>query len=71
MVKLLKEKNMTQKELAKKADVTEAAISQYINGKRNSRTIYEFFYNGKKQRVAVQIGSNGYIVSANPKSMKG
>lgn len=39
-------------------------------GKRNPRTIYEFVYNGKKQRIAVQVGSNGYIVGANPKSMK-
>ena len=34
-------------------------------GKRNPRTIYEFVYNGKKQRIAVQVGSNGYIVGAN------
>lgn len=39
-------------------------------GKRNPRTVYEFTYNGEKHRVAVQIGSNGYIVGANPKSMK-
>ncbi len=34
-------------------------------GKRNPRTVYEFLYNGKKQRIAVQVGSNGYIVGAN------
>ena len=39
-------------------------------GKRNPRTVYEFVYNGVKQRIAVQVGSNGYIVGANPKSMK-
>ena len=39
-------------------------------GKRNPRTIYEFTYNGKKQRIAVQVGSNGYIVSANCTSSK-
>ena len=39
-------------------------------GKRNPRTIYEIIYNGKKQRVAVQVGNNGYIVSANCTSMK-
>lgn len=40
-------------------------------GKRTPpRTIYEFTYNGKTQRIAVQIGSNGYIVSANPRSME-
>ena len=40
-------------------------------GKRTPpRTIYEFTYNGKTQRIAVQVGSNGYIVSANPRSME-
>lgn len=37
-------------------------------GKRDPRTIYEFTYNGKKQRIAVQVGSNGYIVGANLRS---
>ncbi len=36
-------------------------------GTKTPRTIYEFIYKGKKQRVAVQVGSNGYIVGANPK----
>lgn len=39
-------------------------------GKRNPRTVYEFVYNGVTQRIAVQVGSNGYIVGANPKSIK-
>ncbi len=39
-------------------------------GKRNPRTVYEFTYNGKKQRIAVQVGSNGYIVGANCVSLK-
>ena len=39
-------------------------------GKRNPRAIYEFTYNGVRQRVAVQVGSNGFIVGANPKSME-
>ncbi len=39
-------------------------------GKKNPRIVYEFTYNGKKQRIAVQVGSNGYIVGANPKSLK-
>ena len=34
------------------------------------RTVYEFTYNGKKQRIAVQVSNNGYIVGANPKSLK-
>lgn len=40
-------------------------------GKRNSRTIYEFTYNGVTRRIAIQVGENGYIVGANLKSMKG
>ena len=39
-------------------------------GKRNPRTIYEFVYNGKTQRIAVQVGSNDYIVGANLKSLE-
>ena len=39
-------------------------------GKRNPRTVYEFTYNGERQRIAIQVGSNGYIVSANPKSLE-
>ena len=40
-------------------------------GKRTPpRAIYEFTYNGETHRVAVQVGSNGYIVSANLKSTK-
>ena len=39
-------------------------------GKRNPRTVYEFVYNGVTQRVAVQVSTNGYIVSANCKSSK-
>lgn len=39
-------------------------------GRRNPRTIYEFVYNGVTQRIAVQVSTNGYIVGANPKSMK-
>ena len=39
-------------------------------GKKNPRTVYEFTYNGEKQRIAVQVSENGYIVGANPKSVK-
>lgn len=39
-------------------------------GKRNPRTIYEFTYNGQKQRIAVQVSDNGYIVGANARSME-
>lgn len=36
-------------------------------GKGTGRPIYEVDYNGTKRRVAVTVGSNGYIVGANPK----
>lgn len=39
-------------------------------GKKNPRTVYEFTYNGVRQRIAVQVSENGYIVGANPKSIK-
>ena len=39
-------------------------------GKKNPRTIYEFIYEGKKQRVAISIGLNGFVVGANPKRVK-
>lgn len=39
-------------------------------GRKNPRTIYEFIYEGKKQRIAITIGPNGFIVGANPKSIK-
>lgn len=39
-------------------------------GKRNPRTVYEVIYYGEHHRVAVQVGTNGYVVSANPKSME-
>jgi len=39
-------------------------------GKGTGRPIYEFIYDGKLRRVAISIGSNGYIVGANPKSIK-
>ena len=36
-------------------------------GKGTGRPIYEVTYNGSTHRVAVTVGSNGYIVGANPK----
>lgn len=39
-------------------------------GKRNPRTVYDFIYEGLKHRIAIQVGSNGYIVSANSKSIR-
>ncbi|PJG85311.1 hemagglutinin repeat-containing protein, partial [Conservatibacter flavescens] len=39
-------------------------------GKGNGRPIYELNYNGKTQRVAITVGNNGFIVGANPVSIK-
>ncbi len=59
--------------------LTEAEIPQYLmvavkygkvigyQGRGTGRPIYEFKYEGTTRRVAITIGSNGYIVGANPK----
>lgn len=39
-------------------------------GQGTGRPIYEFDHNGETHRLAVTIGSNGFIVGANPKSRK-
>ena len=39
-------------------------------GRGISRPIYETIYNGEVKRVAITIGSNGFIVGANPVSIK-
>lgn len=49
------------------AAVTEGEIIGY-QGKDKGRAIYEFFYNGQMHRVAISVGSNGFIVGANPVS---
>lgn len=38
-------------------------------GRGNGRPIYEVVFNGQKQRVAITVGNNGFIVGANPKSI--
>lgn len=51
--------------------VFDAATKGEKVGMQGTRPIYEVMYNGTKQRVAVDIGSNGYIVGANPASSSG
>ena len=46
---LLEEKGMSQKELAEKAELTEAAVSRYINGNRSPRIAQAY-------RMALVIG---------------
>ncbi|HZG14451.1 MAG TPA: polymorphic toxin-type HINT domain-containing protein, partial [Candidatus Bathyarchaeia archaeon] len=38
-------------------------------GKGTGRPIYEVVFNGQKQRVAITVGNNGFIVGANPSSI--
>ncbi len=64
-----------------KHGITEAEIPQYImtavkygtiigyQGRGQGRPIYEFTYEGAARRIAITIGSNGYVVGANPKSI--
>ena len=55
--------------------ILEAVHQGKIDGTQGSgprpRTVYEVIYEGEPHHIAVQISDNGYIVSANPKSMKG
>lgn len=54
-------------------DIPKFLMQAAINGKQvgmqgADRTIFETVFNGVKQRVAVQISKNGFIVGANIKS---
>jgi len=62
-------------------NISDAEIPQYVmtaikhgtivgyQGRGQGRPIYEFTYDGVTRRIAITIGSNGYIVGANPKSV--
>ena len=39
-------------------------------GRGQGRPIYEIIFNGEKYRVAITVGNNGFIVGANPSSIK-
>lgn len=46
-----------------------AVIGQTIVGyQKQNRPIYQITFNGKTHLIAVTVGSNGYIVCANPRS---
>ena len=65
-----------------KQNITQEEIPQYImsavkygevvgyQGRGTGRPIYEFVYEGITRHIAITIGSNGYIVGANPRSIK-
>ena len=62
-------------------NITQEEIPQYImsaikygtivgyQGRGQGRPIYEFTYEHTIRRIAITVGSNGYIVGANPKSV--
>lgn len=64
----------------KKQGIPEHEIPQYImtavkygriigyQGRGTGRPIYEFNYEGIPRSIAITIGSNGYIVGANPRN---
>ena len=59
---LLKTRHMTQKELAKRAEVTEAAVSHYIKGDRTPRS-------SVLSRIAVALGTTSeYLMEGLPQS---
>ena len=66
------ESNFNQKGIASSniSDFVLTAVSKGeiigYQGKGTSRPIYKVTYNGKEYKVAVTVGSNGYIVGANP-----
>jgi len=47
--------------------ITQGKIIGY-QGKRKTRTIYEFTFNNKTHYIGVTVSNNGYIVGANPRS---
>jgi len=45
-------------------------VGEQVNKKGEVRDVFEIIWKGKKQRVAVQVSENGYIVGANKVSNK-
>lgn len=46
--------------------MTALSEGKVIGTQGSTREVYEVVYKGKTQRVAIEVGSNGYIVGANP-----
>ena len=49
--------------------INQGRIIDY-QGSGTTRPIYEFVYKGEIQQIAITIGNNGFIVGANPRSIK-
>ena len=59
---LIHDRNMTQKELAKRAEVTEAAMSHYIKGDRTPRS-------SVLARIAIALGTTSdYLMEGMPQN---
>ncbi|MFC9749586.1 polymorphic toxin-type HINT domain-containing protein [Streptomyces niveus] len=65
-----KKAGVTRQEIA---DLVMAAVTKGkkvgTQGKGDGRPVYEVEFKGNERRVAVTVGSNGFVVGANPKSM--
>ena len=78
---MLKARNMTQKELSKKAEVTEAAMSHYVKGDRTPRssvlariamaldTTSEYLMEGVPQNYVDEIGYAKRLIARNVNQM--
>jgi len=53
-------------------DLIEKAVTEgkIVGTQGRDRVVYEVSFNGEPIRVAVQVGDNGFVVSANPQSVK-
>jgi hypothetical protein len=53
-------------------DLIETALTEgeVVGTQGASRLVYEVEFEGHKIRVAIQVGDNGYVVSANPQSVR-
>ncbi len=81
MEELLKSRGITQKELAKRAGITEAAISHYIKGDRTPRssvlsriaivlhTTSDYLMEGIPQNAASEIGYAKRLIARNANQM--
>ena len=50
------------------AVVMDALQQGHVVGTNGSADVYRIVYNGAEQHIAIGVGSNGFVVSANPVS---
>jgi hypothetical protein len=46
-----------------------AVLTGHQVGVQGTRPVYEFVFGGETHRMSVTVGSNGFIVGANPRSL--